>query len=163
MTRILGIDPSTVATGWGYFTYHDGRFIAPRSGVIRGAAKDTRQERLVSMFDGMVALVRELGPDIVCVEAPIVWRNTDTTLAMGMVAGAIIIAVRKAGLDVQFYSVTEIRRRVTDYGRSSKLQVAKQVAALMGDPDQVIPHDQADALAVAVCHAYRIEDLVVRT
>ena len=160
--KILGIDPSTVATGWGFFTYEDGRYLFPESGVIRGPANSTRQERLVLMFDGMVELVRDKGPDIVCVEAPIVWRNTETTLAMGMVAGAIIVAVRKAGIDVQFYSVTEIRRRVTDYGKSTKAQVAKQIATLMGDPDQVIRHDEADALAVAVCHAYRIEDLAVR-
>ncbi len=160
--KILGIDPSTVATGWGHFTYHDGRFIAPRSGVLRGSHNDNRMGRLFAIYLGFVAVLDDLKPDIVCIEAAFVGRNAQIALGLGQAQGAFYVASRDRGIDVQFYTVSEIRRRVTDYGKSSKRQVAKQVADLMGDADQVIPHDQADALAVAVCHAYRIEDLAVR-
>ena len=160
--KILGIDPSTVATGWGHFTYHDGRFIAPRSGVLRGSHSDTRMGRLFSIYLGFVGVLDDLKPDIVCIEAAFVGRNMQTALALGQVSGALYVASRDRGIEVQYYSIQEIRHRVTDYGKSSKRQVARQVAELMGDADQVIPQDQADALAVAVCHAYRIEDLAVR-
>ncbi len=159
--KILGVDPSTVATGWGFFTWHDGRYIDPRSGVLRGAHSDTRETRLVAMYEGMVRVIAELGPDIVCIEAPFVGRNMNTALAMGQVSGAIIIAARQSGAKTQFYTVTEIRHRVASFGRASKSQVALEVANLMGDPDQAIPFDQADALAVAVCHARKLDEVAL--
>ncbi len=154
--KILGVDPSTVATGWGFFDFQDGDYLGPQSGLLRGSHNDTIDDRLLVMFEGMEAVIHAVSPDIVCVEAAFVGRNMRTAMALARVWGAITIAAKRAHIQTQFYTVTEIRHAVTSYGRSSKDQVARQVAAIMGDPDQIIQADQADALAVAVCHARRI-------
>jgi crossover junction endodeoxyribonuclease RuvC len=154
--RILGIDPSTVATGWGFFDFRDGEYIAPQSGVLRGSHNDNIDDRLLVMFEGVEAVIQRTRPDVVCVEAAFVGRNMKTALALAKVWGAIIIATKRARLPHQWYTVHEIRHAVTSYGRADKAQVARHVAEIMGDPDQVIQADQADALAVAVCHARRI-------
>lgn len=153
--KILGVDPSTVATGWGFFDYQDGKYLTPQSGVIRGSHRDTLDDRLLVMFEGMEAVIHAKQPDIVCVEAAFVGRNMKTAIALARVWGAITIAAKRAKVQTQFYNPSEIRHAVTSYGQSSKDQVARSVASILGDPDQVIQVDQADALAVAICHVRR--------
>ncbi len=154
--RILGVDPSTVATGWGFFDFRNGDYVGPQSGVLRGSHNDNIDDRLLIMFEGIEAVIARTRPDVVCVEAAFVGRNMKTALALAKVWGAITVAIKRAGLKHQWYTIHEIRQAVTSYGRADKAQVARHVAAIMGDPDQVIQGDQADALAVAVCHARRI-------
>ncbi len=154
--RILGVDPSTVATGWGFFDFQDGEYVGPQSGVLRGSHNDNIDDRLVVMFEGIERVIAEVRPDVVCVEAAFVGRNMKTALALAKVWGAIIIATKRAGVMHQYYTIHEIRRAVTSYGRADKALVARTVASIMGDPNQHIQGDQADALAVAVCHARRI-------
>jgi crossover junction endodeoxyribonuclease RuvC len=154
--RILGVDPSTVATGWGFFDFKDGQYMGPQSGVLRGSHNDNIDDRLLTMFEGMEAVISAMRPDIVCVESAYVGRNMKTAIALARVWGAVTIAAKRAKVATQFYTPSEIRQAVTSYGSSSKDQVARSVAAIMGDPNQVIQGDQADALAVAVCHARRI-------
>lgn len=155
--RILGVDPSTVATGWGFFDFQDGEYVTPQSGVLRGSHNDNIDDRLLVMFEGIEAVIERTRPEIVCVEAAFVGRNMKTALALAKVWGAIIIATKRARLPHQWYTVWEIRETVTSNRRADKAQTARHVAAIMGNPDQVIQADQADALAVAVCHARRIE------
>lgn len=154
--RILGVDPSTVATGWGFFEFRNGDYVGPQSGVLRGSHNDTIDDRLLVMFEGIERVIAEVRPDVVCVEAAFVGRNMKTAIALAKVWGVITIAAKRARLAHQWYTVYEIRHAVTSYGRADKAQVARHVAAIMGDPEQVIQADQADALAVAVCHARRI-------
>lgn len=154
--KILGIDPSTVATGWGFFEFRDGDYVAPQSGVVRGSHNDNIDDRLLTMFQGIEAVIAIYHPDIVCIEAAFVGRNMKTAIALAKVWGVMTIAAKRAGLRTQFYTVSEIRHAVTSYGKSTKDQVAREVAAIMGAPDQIIQADQADALAVAVCHARKI-------
>jgi crossover junction endodeoxyribonuclease RuvC len=154
--RILGVDPSTVATGWGFFDFRDGEYLRPQSGVLRGSHNDSIDDRLLVMFEGIERVIAEVQPDVVCVEAAFVGRNMKTAISLAKVWGAMIIATKRAGVMYQWYSIYEIRRAVTSYGRADKALVARTVASIMGDPDQRIQGDQADALAVAVCHARRI-------
>ncbi len=154
--KILGVDPSTVATGWGFFDFHEGQYGAPQSGVLRGSHKDTIDDRLLVMFEGMEAVIEATQPDIVCVEAAYVGRNMKTAIALARVWGAITIAAKRAKVATQFYTPSEIRLAVTSHGNAPKDHVARTVASILGDPDQVIQADQADALAVAICHARRI-------
>ncbi len=154
--RILGVDPSTVATGWGFFDFQDGQYRAPQSGVLRGSNRDTIDDRLLVMFEGMEAVIHAMAPEIVCVEAAFVGPNMKTAIALAKVWGAVIIAVKRAGLPHQWYTSWEIRNAMDLNRRADKAQVARAVAEIMGDPDQIIQADQADALAVAVCHARRI-------
>ncbi len=159
--RILGVDPSTVATGWGVLTVENGKYVGAQSGVLRGSHNDNIDDRLLFMFDGIVAVIEKYQPDTVCIEAAFVGRNFKTAIALAKVWGAMIIATKRAGLDHHWYTVQEIRRAVTSTGRADKGQVARTVAAIMGDPDQFIQPDQADALAVAICHARRIDAVLL--
>ena len=59
-----------------------------------------------------------------------------------------------AGLKVVEYSPAEIKQAIVGYGRAEKTQMQQMVKLLLGLDTAPTPHDAADALAVAICHAH---------
>ena len=57
------------------------------------------------------------------------------------------------GVEFFNYMPTEIKKSVTDYGLSTKMQVYEMVKSILELPDSWIEKEDAtDALAVAICH-----------
>jgi crossover junction endodeoxyribonuclease RuvC len=54
------------------------------------------------------------------------------------------------------YSPLEIKSAVVGYGRAEKAQIQMMVRLLLGLRELPSPDDAADALAVAICHAHRV-------
>jgi crossover junction endodeoxyribonuclease RuvC len=52
------------------------------------------------------------------------------------------------------YTPSEIKLAVSGYGRAEKPQLQHMVKLLLGLDTAPSPHDAADALAVAICHAH---------
>ncbi len=151
MTRILGIDPGSRATGYGIVeTGADHRCLA--EGVIR-SPKGVLAERLGRIHAGLAEVIAEYNPDEVAVERVFVHRNADSALKLGHARGAALVACVAAGLPVAEYSPTLVKQSVVGSGGAAKGQVAFMVRALLrlrATPAE----DAADALAVAICHAH---------
>jgi crossover junction endodeoxyribonuclease RuvC len=62
----------------------------------------------------------------------------------------------RVGLSVYEYSPLEVKSATVGYGRAEKQQVQRMVALLLNLPQTPEPHDVADALAVAICHAHHL-------
>jgi crossover junction endodeoxyribonuclease RuvC len=65
-----------------------------------------------------------------------------------------MLAAVEAGVPVIEYTPAEIKRAVVGYGRAEKQQVQHMVKLILGLMEPPSPHDAADALAVAICHAH---------
>ncbi len=79
-------------------------------------------------------------------------RNADSALKLGQARGAAICAAHQAGLEVAEYAPREIKQAVVGTGAASKVQVQHMVRRLLG-LRQVLAADEADGLAIAICHA----------
>src|SRR5262249_58976433 len=75
-------------------------------------------------------------------------------LKLGHARGVAMLAAGEAGVQVCEYTPAEIKRAVVGYGRAEKHQVQHMVKLVLGLPAVPSPHDAADALAVAICHAH---------
>tara|TARA_B100000519_G_C14234258_1_gene433958 strand:+ start:161 stop:514 length:354 start_codon:yes stop_codon:yes gene_type:complete len=91
--------------------------------------------------------------DAVAVEQTIYVQNFQTAQVMGAARGAAIAAAAVMGKPIYEYAPLRIKQAVVGVGRASKEQVAKTVMGLMGISD-ALDHDQSDAAAVALCHAF---------
>jgi crossover junction endodeoxyribonuclease RuvC len=58
-------------------------------------------------------------------------------------------------IEVFEYSPSGVKYAVTGSGRADKDQVARMVRWLLTLPDEQVPADATDALAVAICCAHR--------
>jgi crossover junction endodeoxyribonuclease RuvC len=148
--RILGIDPGSHVTGWGVIEADGPRLRRVDSGVIR-ASGDALGVRLAAIHRDLEALIARLAPQAAALEAVFTHRNPRSALLLGHARGAALVACSLAGLAAAEYPPARVKAAVSGYGRADKLQVQQMVQRLLG-LDARPRSDEADALAVAICH-----------
>lgn len=152
MTRILGIDPGSLITGYGIIDMQgtQSRYVASGHLKIHGEALP---ERLKNIFEALTLVVQEHSPTEMAIEKVFMNRNADSALKLGQARGAAITACVMQDLPVSEYTPAEIKQAVVGTGRADKAQIQHMVTALLKltGPLQA---DEADGLAVALCHAH---------
>ena len=160
--RIFGIDPGSVRTGYGCVETDRGRHRLLACGALAAPAGSTLPDRLHVIHEGLTRLLRECAPDCVAVESLFYARNVRSALVLGHARGVAVLAAVEAGLPLAEYSPAEIKLAVVGYGRADKVQIQHMVKLLLGLASVPNPHDAADALAVAICHAHSGPSAAVR-
>lgn len=151
--RILGIDPGLRRTGWGVIEAvgNNLRFVA--SGAVRSQADASLSARLCQLHDGLLAVLREHGPDEAAVEQTFVNKDATATLKLGQARGVAMLVPALAGLLVAEYAPNQVKKTVIGVGHGDKKQIHMMVKVLM--PRATFDSDDAaDALAIAICHAH---------
>ncbi|MBN2206892.1 MAG: crossover junction endodeoxyribonuclease RuvC [Candidatus Aminicenantes bacterium] len=150
--RVLGIDPSAKATGFGIVEDRDGRYVPVCFGSIKPSPDFAFHFKLDEIRSDLDKIIAEYAPAEVAIESPFYAKNVKTALALGQVRGACLIAVASRRCALFEYSALEIKKAVSGYGQADKTQVMSMVRALLGIDDPTLDADAADALAAAVCH-----------
>lgn len=158
--KIMGIDPGSRATGWGVISCEQNRVSCVSFGVIRlsvASPEPLLGGRLKAIFDQLLELFAEHHPDALAVEGVFHAVNSRSALVLGHVRGVILLAAECRQLSVAEFSPLEVKKAVAGYGRADKVQVQTMVRTLLGLPENPRPHDASDALAIALCRAFRGE------
>lgn len=152
--RIFGIDPGSIRTGYGCVETDGSRHRLVTCGVLSTPPRATFPQKLQFIHDGLAKLIRSASPECVVVENLFHARNVRSALVLGHARGVAVLAAVEAGLPVVEYTPSEIKLAVSGYGRAAKPQLQQMVKMLLGLDTAPSPHDAADALAVAICHAH---------
>lgn len=155
--RILGIDPGSRATGFGFIEVRKDKTVCLAHGVIRTGGGEF-PDRLGVIFAGIRDLLREHQPDQVAIESVFISKNPSSALKLGQARGAAICAVISEGLKVAEYSPRSVKQALVGRGAADKIQVQHMVAVLLQLREH-LEEDAADALAVALCHQHTSETL----
>lgn len=153
--RVLGIDPSLRATGLALVEFAPGR-PAPlliAAATVRVPARLSGAEALAAIHRAVTAIISETGVRHVALEQTIYVQNHKTALILGAARGAAIAAAALREIPVFEYPPLRVKESVVGVGRASKEQVARTVMAHLGHA-RPLGFDEADAAAVALCHAY---------
>jgi crossover junction endodeoxyribonuclease RuvC len=150
--RVLGIDPSSQATGFGIIDYDANQYKVLAFGTIKPGRRLPFHERLHAITRQVEGIIAAHGPQEVALESPFYAQNIKTAIALGQVRGAVLVAVAARGCSLFEYSALEIKKAVTGYGHAEKQQVNTMVRALL-DIEGEVEADASDALAAAICHA----------
>jgi len=158
--RVLGIDPGLQITGYGCVEVtaegHDAQLV--EAGVFRLAAKRPMAERLVQLYDDVRAVLGELSPDVMVIEKLFShYRHVRTAILMGHARGALMLAGQQAGVELDELAPTEVKKAMTGRGHASKRQMQEAVRAQLRLAELPEPADVADAIAIALCAARRID------
>lgn len=151
--RILGIDPGSKATGYGFIEQCGNRLIHLDNGAISTHSKDALAVRLQIIYRELCTLIEKYQPEAVAVEQVFMARNPASALKLGHARGVALLAGINAGLPVSEYSALQVKSAVVGYGRAGKNQVQHMTKTLLNLPE-IAQEDAADALAVAICHAH---------
>lgn len=153
MTRILGIDPGSLVTGWGVVDADSKGIAFVACGTVRTDPKSDLAARLKRIHDEVRALCAEFRPHEVAVERVFVDKNAGSALKLGQARAAAICGTFDCGAAFHEYAPREIKQSVVGTGAATKDQVAHMVRALLGIQVKVAI-DATDALACALTHAH---------
>lgn len=145
---ILGIDPGSQITGFGILDLVGNRYHYLASGAIRAK----KPQPLRQIFLELSALMEQYQPATVAIESIFVCLNVNSALKLGQARGAALAAVCRDQVELMEYSARQVKKAVVGYGNAEKTQVQHMVKILLS-LKQELQADEADALAIAICHA----------
>ncbi len=148
---IFGIDPGTVATGYGIIRTNGNAVTCLDAGAIVTRADAELADRLTTIYDGLLSKLKEYEPQRVCVEQAFYGKNVHTTLVLGHARGVALLAARQVGAHVLEFSPREIKKSVVGNGNAAKEQVEYMVKTLLSLREGRMRADAFDALAAALC------------
>lgn len=154
---ILGIDPGTRATGWAVVAVNAGEAALVDSGVISPAASLPVDQRLLRIFDALRDVIAAHAPAEMAVEEPFVGENVRSAMAVGQARTVAMLAGGLAGIAVHHYPPARVKQAVAGYGRGDKAQVREMLRLQLGVADLPGDLNATDALAVALCHAFHLQ------
>jgi len=151
-TRIVGIDPGLRRTGWGVIDSDGVRLTYIASGHLASTSEEALAYRLREIFDGLLGVIASFKPGEAAVEETFVNDNARATLKLGQARGMALLAPATRGLTVAEYSPNLIKKSVVGTGHADKRQIQAMIGFLLPRA-KVASADEADALAIAICHA----------
>ena len=154
--RIIGIDPSIVACGWGVIDKTGNKIVHVAHGVIRPPKGEPLASRLHFIFDDLTSRIQEFGPSEAGVEEAFMKNNAMSALKLGQARAACILSATTNGLNVGEYAARLVKKSVVGTGAADKAQVAHMVNLLLSGAN-VKAGDAADALAIAITHGNHLQ------
>lgn len=173
--RVLGIDPGLLITGYG--CVEDGRAGNRRgaspalveAGLIRlggspasgksGRRRVSIAERLAELDEDLRGMLGRLRPDAAAVESLFAhYAHPATAIAMAHARGVILLNMRRAGLPLVELKPNTVKKFIAGHGHAGKSQVQEAVRSALRLAAAPEPPDVADAIAIALCAAWRLRE-----
>lgn len=154
--RILGVDPGLTRCGLGVIDAVAGRTVSLVSVSVASADANLEPpDRLGRIADAVDAVLDSHSPEVVAIERVFAQHNVRTVMATAQVSGVVMVLANRRGIPIAMYTPSEVKAAVTGHGRADKKQVAFMVAKILRLDEPPRPADAADALAIAIAHAWR--------
>jgi crossover junction endodeoxyribonuclease RuvC len=151
---ILGIDPGLERIGYGFVLREGSRLTAVDFGLIE-TPRIALPDRLRLIDEQFSDLLQRHKPDAVATERQLFAANKTTALDVAKALGVILLSCSKHALPWVEYTPPEVKLAVVGNGAADKKQVQFMVTKLLSLQKTPKPDDVADALAIAICHAFR--------
>ena len=152
MVRILGIDPGSVKTGYGIIESNGQQSRYVHSGFLK-LPTDSLASKLGEIFSRLSDVIAEYQPEHMAIEQVFLSKNAASALKLGQARGAAMTAGVHANLEIYEYSAKAVKQSTVGYGAASKDQIQHMILRLL-NIRQELQEDEADSLAVALCHAH---------
>ncbi len=153
LVRIIGIDPGLRRCGWGIIESAGNRLSFVASGTITPDIKQPLANRLVVLFEELSSTIKTFHPDEAAVEETFVSAGARSALHLGQARGVVLMAPALLGLEVGEYAANLVKKSIVGSGHADKGQIKLMVDTLLPSAS-FNGADEADALAIAVCHAH---------
>ena len=158
--RILGIDPGLQVCGYAVVDVDGYTEKLIEAGVLRIDTDRELEKRLDQIADDIGSILESFEPDVLAIEELYShYAHPKTAILMGHARGVILQKAGAAGLKVEHFAATRIKKSLTGNGRASKGQMQRSIQTVLGLSEPPEPNDVADAIAAALCCANTIRDI----
>jgi len=152
---VLGIDPGLATLGYGVIEKDArGNCRALACGVVTTPKDESMPVRLAMLEEGVQKVIAKYNPDEIAMEELFFSKNITTGIAVAHARGVALLTCVKHCGKLYEYTPMQIKQAITGYGNADKKQMQTVVASLLKLKSVPKPDDAADALGVALCHAF---------
>ena len=153
---ILGVDPGLTRCGVAVINAGIARKVSlVHVDTLKTPATMELSERLVSIADGVEALIVEHKPSVIAIERVFSQANLKSVMGVAQISGVVMYLAKKHSIAIQMHTPSEVKAAVTGSGRAKKAQIGLAVSKILGLIEIPKPADSADAVAIAICNAWR--------
>lgn len=151
--RIIGLDPGLNNTGWGVVEVQANRLAYVASGTIRPKSGYPLSARLHQLFTLLCDVIDTYAPQEASIEETFVNKGARSALVLGQARGIVLMAPEFKNVSAYEYAANLVKKSVVGHGHADKNQIGHMIKMLLphANPKNT---DEADALAIAICHAH---------
>jgi crossover junction endodeoxyribonuclease RuvC len=126
LTKILGIDPGSIKTGYGIIESKGNHTKHIENGVIK-VRGETLAAKLKIINIQITAIIKKFQPDEIAIEKVFMHRNADSALKLGQARGAAITACAMNNIPLFEYSANQVKKACVGNGHATKEQVHNKI------------------------------------
>jgi crossover junction endodeoxyribonuclease RuvC len=154
--RILAVDPGLTRCGVGVVDLAQGRRVTfVDVFVVQTPPSAPLSERLFSLHTAIDEAIVRHEPMRIALERVFAQHNLRTVMGTAQASGVVLSLAGARSLPVSLHTPSEVKAAVSGNGRANKAQVATAVRQILKLDDSLLLPDATDALALAVCSAWR--------
>jgi len=160
--RILGVDPGLTRCGVGVIDAKADRSVS----LVHVSVLTTDKQlelpvRLLLLQTELAQLIEKFEPQRIAVERVFAQHNLRTVMGTAQASAVAFLEAAQRGIPVDLHTPSEVKASITGTGRANKVQVASMVGRLLVLPEGKLLPDATDALALAICNAWRGASLTI--
>lgn len=153
---ILGLDPGLTRCGAGLVRLSGSKSVQFESVRVFSTKPDVSlADRIRSIGDELAELLDETPPAVIALERVFAQHNVSTVMGTAQISGVVMFLAAQRDIPLCLYTPSEVKAAVTGYGSADKKQVTSMVTKILKLDAPPKPADAADALALAITHAWR--------
>jgi crossover junction endodeoxyribonuclease RuvC len=123
--------------------------------VVQSSPSLALPERLLALSVELARLMDLHRPDRVAIEQVFAQHNLSTVIGVAQASAIAMVEAAARHIPVDLHTPSEVKASITGSGRANKAQVAAMVRRLLPIGDEKFLPDATDALALAICNAWR--------
>jgi crossover junction endodeoxyribonuclease RuvC len=154
--RVVGVDPGLTRCGLSVVDVDQNRSAELVDVCVVGTASTVPLDhRILKIADAIDDWLDRHEPDAVSIERVFTYTNVSNVMGTAQAMGVVIAAAARRDLPVGLHTPTEVKAAVTGNGQADKGQVTTMVTKILKLSRPPKPADAADAIAIALAHAWR--------
>lgn len=153
---ILGVDPGLTRCGVAVIRSLPSRKVElVHVDTLKTPASDELSHRLKVIGNGIESLISTHKPAAIALERVFAQSNLRSVMGVAQISGVVLFLAAKYGIPIEMHTPSEVKAAVTGSGRAAKPQIGLAVAKILSLNEVPKPADSADALAIAICNAWK--------
>ncbi|MDC3107917.1 crossover junction endodeoxyribonuclease RuvC [Paracoccaceae bacterium] len=154
--QVIGIDPGLIHTGWAVIEEDGPKIKYLGSGICKTGNKSDMASRLVSILEQLRSIIQKFKINSGAIEKAFVKNDPLAALKLGQARASAMIALGERKIEVSEYAPNYVKKIFTGRGHATKEEV-ERMASLQFPKVSFSRSDEADALAIALCHMHTLK------
>ncbi len=158
---ILGIDPGFGIMGWGVIRKKGEEISLIDYGAIETDKTQEFGQRLCHINEKLKEILNYYKPDDIAIEELFFAANVTTALKVAAARGIAVMRATYYKGEIFNYKPNHIKIAITGACKAKKKEIQLAVGEILNQEQKIKPDDAADALAIALTHAFYLNDPTV--